>query len=242
MQIHEITRRTLSEAGFAGGLATGLAGALNKVGVAGPDTSAYQDPKLGGDNSQLAAYKATAGLVKTLTTTMQSAWAQTIKSYLEQSKDEIGNPVVSVAQLDPATLAGLQKDLTAMINKTINPTTAGWDYESMGNRSNDPEIVGAATEIKNSIRKNAEKIYQLTTSGRAKTSELTPLFQDMVTNGIAPAKNLQSFTSEQRRIKFYQDPSGNWIVDVGNGPVKFDINNPEHKEVWDAFARGQGKT
>ena len=239
MQIHEVTRRNLKEVGFAGGLATGLASAMNKVGVAGPDASAYQPGKFGGPGGQAGAYKANASLVKTLTTTMQTAWAQTIKSYLEQSKDEIGNPVMSVAQLSPATQSALHKDLMTMINNTIRPSMRTWDYQTLGNQSNDPEIVGAAAEIKDSINKNADKIYQLTASGNAKTSQLTPLFQDMVTNGIAPAQNLLAFTTQKITPRWNLDPAtGEYTIDFGSGTEVFNPSNPRHKEAWEDFKSG----
>jgi len=239
MQIHEITRRKLSEAGFGAGLATGLTSALSKVGVGAPDASAYQQSKTGGAGGQLGAYKATAGLVKTLTTTMQTAWAQTIKSYLEQTKDEQGNPVMGIAQLPPATQSMLHKDLMAMINNTIRPSMRNFDYQTIGNQSNDPDVVGAAADIKDTISKNADKIYQLTVSGTAKTAQLTQLFQDMVTNGIAPAQNLLTFTTQRITPRWGTDPTTKELtINLGAGDQLFNMSDPRHKEAWDDLQSG----
>jgi len=240
MQIHEITKRNLNEAGFGAGLASGLTSALSKVGVGGPDASAYQQSKIGGPGGQPGAYKATAGLVKTLTTTMQTAWAQTIKSYLEQTKDEQGYPVMGIAQLPPAAQSMLHKDLMAMINNTIRPSMRNFDYQTMGNQSNDPDVVGAAADIKDTIAKNADKIYQLTVSGTAKTAQLTQLFQDMVTNGIAPAQNLLTFTTQRITPKWGRDPTtGEITIDTRGGqPEVFDSSNPQHKEAWADIQNG----
>ena len=98
MQINEITRRRLNEVGFAAGLATGLQGALSKVGVQGP---ALEPSQLTGPTMNRAQALAQAQKqVQTLIPVMQKNWAKAVQDALAQSTDPAtGAPATGVSKM-----------------------------------------------------------------------------------------------------------------------------------------------
>ena len=243
MQIHEITQRPLKEGALstiAGSVVKGIGGALDQhLGIKGADLAPANMG--GGGADQLAAFKANSGLVQSITTAMQKAWGETVATQLAQTKDSAtGAPFTSVKQMDAASQGLLKKSLISLINKTIRPSAASFDYETMGRGSDNPDIVGAAYEIKDSITRDMELVWTMTTDG-AKSSEIAPAWKNLVNNGIAPAQNFLTYNTEKRTSKLYRDPtSGQFMIDLGSGPEKLDLTNPEHKAVHQEWMKGTG--
>lgn len=230
MQIHEITRRKLSEAGFGAGLATGLTSALSKVGVAAPDASAYQQSS--GASDELSAYKANAALVSTMMGTMSKAWAQTVAKYMTQSKDPTtGAPVTDIKLLDEPTKHALKQELYKMVNGAIYPR-GDYDYNKLGDNSVDSDAIEQADIIKTAITTNLLKIWDQTSKG-VKGEALTPLWQGIVRDGIAPAQNFLTFTS-RGNAEIRQNPSsGKLEIKLPGKPSweQFNYEDPNHIKV-----------
>jgi hypothetical protein len=231
MQIHEITqRRKLSEAGFGAGLATGLTSALSKVGVAAPDASAYQQSS--GANDELAAFKANAALVSTMMGTMSKAWAQTVAKYMAQSKDSTtGAPVTDIKLLDEPTKNILKQELYKMVNGAIYPR-GDYDYNKLGDTTVDTDSIEQADIIKTAITKSLLQIWEQTTKG-VKGEALTPLWQALVRDGIAPAQNFLTFTSRGNADIRKNESTGKLEIKLPGKPSWeiFNYQDPQHVKV-----------
>jgi hypothetical protein len=142
MQIYEITKPKLNEAGFAQGLATGLQGALSKVGVAGPsmEPSKFTGPAM--NRSQ--AYAAAVAQAKILMPVMQKAWQETVKTIMSTSKGTAGTPITSLKQLNPAEMDHLEAGLDAIINKNLG---SNGSYTQLPNTTNDEQAKAGAQKI-----------------------------------------------------------------------------------------------
>lgn len=232
MQIHEITYQALNEAGFGSGLATGLSGALGKVGIAAPDASAYGGDT-GGSNDQLAAFKATAGLVNTMATTAAKTWAQTVAKYQAQSKDSVTDtPATSVDQLDPPTQQMMKQDLYNIVNGAIYPR-GDFDFNKLGSNTNDKNALEQADIIKTAIIQNIDNIWANTLKN-ASGKVLLPLWKDLTQNGIAPAQNFLRFSQKGADVQFRQSPISGKLELLLPGKSSwqmFDPKNIEHLKV-----------
>ena len=243
MQIHEITKRKLNEAGFAQGLATGLGSALSKVGVAGPDMA--QGDKTGPGMDRAAALKMGQRLTQTLMPVMMKNWSETVSRVVRQSTDPAtGQPATSPAALTPASQNTLKMELDNIISQAIEPR-GGLDYTKLD------QMVGAdqlsksqAQVITQAIQTAADQIFKATLDPKAGV-DVGQAWQSLMTNGIAPAQGVLAFDAGSGGVsskpRFGTDVDGNTIISINNGPfVKYDPkNNPEHKEINDKMLVGK---
>jgi hypothetical protein len=242
MQIHEITQKLneVSPGGviaksFLSGLAGGATSALSKVGITGPDASAYAEPTTGGANDPAGAQKATASLVASMVPAVTKAWGQTVAKYMAQSKDPVTDaPVTSVDRLDNASKQMLRKELYAMINNSIAPQSGNYNYETLGNSLTDLDAQEQADIIKTAISKNAEAIWNSTITN-AKGNAVTNLWTSLVKDGIAPASSFLRFNSQNEvQADLQVDPTTKQLQIKLPGKSaweKFDYDNPTHVKI-----------
>jgi hypothetical protein len=240
MQIHEITHRSnLSEAGFGAGLATGLQGALSKVGVQGPalEPSKFAGPSM--DRSQ--AYAAAVRQANTLMPLMRKSWDQAIQKIMSTSVKD-GHPITSLKELNPAEMDNLQSALDTIINKNIGAQVS---YTQLPHMTSDGQAKAGAQKIVLAINTARDAILNAAKEG----TDAGPAWQDLMTDGIAPAMNFQAFdrggygSTGGVRISPGQAatrPTGlpypdDYEINLGQGWVTRDFENPQHM----AFLRKQ---
>ena len=250
MQIHELTRpRKINEEGFGAGLASGLQSALSKVGVQGPEATP-QDSGTGPMMNRAQALAAGQKTVQSLMPVMMKDWATKVQTAMAQSTDPVTKaPPTSAAQLTSGEQARLKAELVAMVNNAIRSKEKGSvDYTQLANNIGDattPEgqtIKATAMQVSQDIGQAIEAIFKATLDPRA---DLGKAWQELGTNGIAPAQGILSFDtggsgggrgSGQVEIKL--DSAGNPKINFGQGWIKFDKNNPEHKAAAEKQAAG----
>ena len=231
MQINEITRRRLNEVGFAAGLATGLQGALSKVGVQGP---ALEPGKLTGPTMNRAQALAQAQKqVQTLIPVMQKNWAKAVQDALAQSTDPAtGAPATGVSKMTTGDQTSLKAQLIALVNSVIFPYG--------GQSKNLPNTVGQdlgtkaqAMQVVQDIDKAVDSVFQGTMDSAANIQQA---WQSLGRDGIAPAQAIvirdrgQSTGGTSVRAK-QGGREGEFEVDLGDGVfVPYDSKNPEHKK------------
>ena len=234
MQIHEITRRNINEAGFAAGLATGLGSALSKVGVAGPtmEPGKFAGPVM--DRSQ--AYGAAVQQAKTLKPLMQKSWGQAVQKIMSTSKDSAGIPITSLNQLAPAEMTNLRSELDAIINKNI-----GMDFTNLGKYSADEQAKAGAEKIVQAIAVARDAILTAAKDG----TDSAAAWEDLMIDGIAPAMNARAFdtgsggSNVDIRVKRGSNPMS-FEIDLGDGRyVDYDESNPAHKKVGSGLVSGK---
>ena len=224
MQIHEITKRKLNEAGFAAGLATGLGSALSKVGVAGPamEPSKFTGPAM--DRSQ--AYAAAVQQAKTLKPLMQKSWAQAVQKIMSTSKDSAGIPITSLNQLNPAEMTNLQMALDTIINNNI-----GTQFTKLPNQTSDPQAKAGAQKIVQAIVAARDAILMAAKDG----TDSAAAWEDLMIDGVAPAMNFAAYDaggSGDVDIRAKRGDPNTLEISLGDGRyVAYDSNNPEHAEV-----------
>jgi hypothetical protein len=200
MQIHELTRpRKVTEAGFLAGLASGLAPALSKIGVQGPEATNTPGPDLTGPTTNraqaLAAGQRTAA---TLMPIMTKDWAKAVQTAMAQSIDPATKaPPTSAAQLTSGEQARLKAALVNMVNRAIAPQ-GSFDYTRLADNIGDtttPEgqtIKATAMKTVQKINQSIDAIFNATLDPRVNPKEA---WTQLTRDGIAPAQGIQSFDS-----------------------------------------------
>ena len=244
MQIHEITKRKLNEAGFAQGLATGLSSALSKVGVAGPDQ--VQPDKTGPSMNRADALKMGQKLTQTLMPVMMKNWTARVQAAMAQSKDPAtGQAATSAAMLTPDSQNTLKAELDDIIGQAIQPR-GGFDYNRLEQYAGEDAVSKSQAQVvTQAIQTAADQIFKATLDpkGGVNTAQA---WKSLMTDGIAPAQGIIAFEqgssgSAGAKPRFGQDADGNTIISIGNGPfVKYaPATNPEHKAINDKLAAGK---
>lgn len=245
MQIHEITKRNLNEAGFAAGLASGLSSALSKVGVAGPSADAGKTA--GPSMNRADALKMGQQLTQTLMPVMMKNWSERVRAAVAQSKDPATNaPVTSPAALTPDSLNTLKVELDDIIGQAISPR-GGFNYNKLEQMVGDDQLAKSQAQVvTQAIQAAADQIFKATVDpkGGVNTAQA---WKSLMTDGIAPAQGILAFDAGQgvggagSKPRFGTDDNGATIISIDNGPfVKYDPqNNPKHKEINDKMLAGK---
>ena len=252
MQIHELTRRKITEAGFLGGLATGLQSALGKVGVQGPaatntDADRFSGPTVNRAQALAAGQKA----VQSLMPVMIKDWTNKVQTAMSQSIDPATKaPPTSAARLTSGEQARLKAELVAMVNNAIQ-SSGSFDYTQMANNLGDnttPEgqtTKATAMQAVQDISQGIETIFKATLDPKIDPSTA---WQDLVRDGIAPAQGILAFDkggirsgTRAGQVEIKTDTAGNPQINFGQGWIKFDKNNPEHKAAAEKQAAGLNK-
>lgn len=234
MQIHELTRRKTNE-GFASALGSQL---MNKA-FGGVDVMDKSGPAQ--SREQGFASMVNSPAAKTLATTMQAAWAQTVKNFLMNSRDSAGNPATSLKNVTQPSLDSLEPELRTLVNKMIGGAQgAGFDYSTMANNIEDPVTKAGIQEVIARINEYTQAIYKATVQG-VDPKALANDWIKLVGDGILPAQNAVAYDRKgatSKKVRVYQDPSGRWIIDLGAGPQWLDKTNPQHKAALEKMQGG----
>jgi len=200
MQIHELTRpRKINEVvGAAGAVASGIGSALGKSLM----TQAFgQDvpPQYGPTQKREQGFQALANssAAKTLATTMQTAWQQTVQNFLANSKDSSGNPPTNLSQVTQPSIATLKTNLQDLVNKMIG--RQGSDYKNIPTFVSDPNFKDNAEDIIVDIDKSIDAIYNATLNN-TDSKAMANLFTQLVGMGILPAQNIMAYDTGRRGV------------------------------------------
>lgn len=198
MQIHELTRpRRVNEASVAGALggAKAVAGGIGSALGKSLMTKAFgQDvtPKYGDTQDREQGFQnlANSSAAKTLATTMQTAWQQTVQNFMANSKDSSGNPPTSLGQVTQPSIATLKTNLQDLVNKMIG--RQGSDYKNIPTYISDPNQKDYAEDIIVDIDKSIDAIYNATLNN-TDSKAVANLFTQLVGMGILPAQNIMAY-------------------------------------------------
>lgn len=239
MQIHELTRRRKTNEGFASALGSQI---MNKA-FGGTDVMSKDGPAQSREAGFASMVNSPAA--KTLATTMQAAWAQTVRNFLTNAKDSQGNPATSLAGVTNPSAASLEPELHTLINKMIGGRNgASFDYTTMANNIEDPVAKQGIQEVIAKITEYSQAIYKATLQG-VDPKSLADTWIKLVGDGILPAQNAMAYdrkSGSSNKTRLYKDPAGRRVIDLGQGPVYFDDNNPEHIKVRDEYLGGKANT
>ena len=239
MQIHEITRKSSNKEPvneILGALAGGILKQAGKQFTQKFNPIGYDAmQKKQGGTDRVGGMKVTQSIVDALTPQLQKAWAQTVQTFLANSKDSAGNPATSLKDVTTPSVDSLKNDLVQMINGMISPGSSSFSYQSL-NRvvGDDPVAKQAAMEITTAINTNIQAIFDATVNG-AGTNVVNSAFVELVKDGIAPAQNTLAYDRGSQsdvdiRVKRGSMPP-TFEIDLGNGSyAPFDNSNPKHQE------------
>jgi hypothetical protein len=239
MQIYELTRPRKVNEGFASALGTQI---MNKA-FGGVDVMDKSGPSQ--SREQGFASMVNSPAAKTLSTTMQAAWSQTVKNFLANAKDSMGNPATSLAGVTNPSAASLEPELHTLINKMIGGRYGNnFDYTTMANNIQDPVTKQGIQEVIARITEYSQAIYKATVQG-VDPKSLTDDWIKLVGDGILPAQNAIAYDRRSAgsvgKPKFGQDTDGNMMISVGGSAYERFLpqSNAEHKAIADKMAAGQ---
>jgi hypothetical protein len=251
MQIHELTRpRKITEQGFLGGLAAGIQPALSKLGIQGP-AAIPQNQFTGPSVNRAQALAAGQKTAQLLMPVMQKNWAKAVQAAMTQSTDPATNaPPTSAGRLTSGEQSRLKAELVSMVNNAIQ-SQGSFDYTRLPNNIGDdttPEgqtTKAQAMKTVQYINQAIETIFKATLDPKADPSTA---WQQLVKDGIAPAQGILAFDkggirsgTRAGQVEIKTDTAGNPQINFGQGWIKFDKNNPEHKAAAEKQAAGLNK-
>jgi hypothetical protein len=251
MQIHELTRpRKVNEASVvgalggakavAGGIGSALGKSLMTKAFGGVDVTSKNGPA----QSREQGFKSMVNSpeAKTLATTMQAAWQQTVHNFLMNSKDAAGNPATSLKNVTQPSVDSLLPELQALVNKMIGGRYgASFNYQNMASNITDPVTKAGIQEVVSRINEYIQAIYKATVEG-VDPKSLTDSWLKLVGDGVLPGQNAVAYDTNRGAInkkRLYKDPTGKDVIDLGNGPEYFDISIPAHKQYWQELSAGK---
>jgi hypothetical protein len=193
MQIHELTRpRRVNEAlGAVGSVLGGIASQVGNQAMTkalGTDVS----PQYGAAQNREQGFQnlANSPAAKTLATTMQKAWQQTVQNFMANSKDSNGNPPMSLDKVTQPSIATLRANLEQLVNNMLG--RGGVDYKALANSIADPNQKDYAGDIVADIDKSIDAIYQATLQN-TDPKAVANLFTQLTGMGILPAQNILAY-------------------------------------------------
>lgn len=235
MQIHELTRRKTTE-GFGSALGSQL---MNKA-FGGTDVLDKSGPSQSREQGFQSMVNSPAA--KTLATTMQAAWAQTVKNFLANAKDSMGNPATSVKGVTQPSVEALKNELHLLINKMIGGRYgANFEYTTMANNVQDQVAKQGIQEVTARITEYMNAIFNATVQG-VDPKVLANDWLSLVGDGILPAQNAKAYDNRGTgKIKFDSDDQNRPTISVNGAPyVLFTPQtNPEHKKIADQMNVGK---
>jgi len=206
MQIHELTRpRKINEASVAGAIggATAVAGGIGSALGKSLMTQAFGTdvtPKYGDTQDREQGFQnlVNSSAAKTLATSMQTAWQQTVQNFLANSKDSSGNPPTSLSQVTQPSIATLKTNLQDLVNKMIGGRQ-GSDYKNIPTYIGDPNQKDYAEDIIVDIDKSIDAIYNATLQN-TDSKTVANLFTQLVGMGVLPAQNMMAYDTGRRGV------------------------------------------
>lgn len=201
MQIHELTRKKPVKEAIGGALAAIGSGIAKQVGKQVMDKVLPGAGEVSGPaQDRIGAFNSTMPLVKTLTATLQKAWAETVSNFIASSKAATGYAATNVNELTPASRGGLEQELRKLVNQSISPRGASFDYSQLPqNAGTDPVAKAGAEKVKQAIDKYLPAIWQGTLNATP-PEKMTTLWLDLAANGIAPGQNILAFDNKSSNV------------------------------------------
>jgi len=183
---------------------------------------------------------------KTLATTMQTSWAQTVQNFLAHSKDANGNPATSLSTVTQPSIGALQQELHQMVNQMIGGRN-GSDYTTIGNYAKDPAVKRGTQSIVTKITQMIDAIYQATVQG-VDPKTISGDWLKLVGDGILPAQNSLAYDRNSALgggsgavspagfdLRYTGKSAPNdLIINFGRGWEPYNDANPQHKAAGDA--------
>lgn len=197
MQIHELTRpRKVNE--VLGAVGAALGGIAKQVGTqainkaVGTDVTSQDGPAQSREQGFQNLVNSPAA--KTLATTMQTAWQETVQNFLANSKDSSGNPPTSLSQVTQPSITTLKTNLEDLVNKMLG--RQGANYKNVATYINDPNQKDYAQEIIADIDKFVDTIYDATLRN-TDSKAMTSFFTELVGMGILPVQNMLAYDTKR---------------------------------------------
>jgi len=216
MQIHELTRPRRVNEGFLGGAAAALGGIAKQVGkqainkAVGGDVTSQDGPAQSREQGFKSMVNSPAA--KTLATSMQAAWAETVRNFLTNAKDSMGNPATSVRGVSTPSTEALKTELRTLVNKMIGGSqSSAFDYSNMANNIGDPVAKAGIQEIIARINEYTESIFKATVLG-IDPKNLSNDWLKLVGDGILPAQNARAYDSKSGSV-ITMSPAATKIAD-----------------------------
>lgn len=184
---------------------------------------------------------------RTLSTTMQAAWAQTVQNFLAHSKDANGNPAASIKNVTQPSVDSLQQELHNLVNRMISGRNSNADYTTMANYVKDPVVKQGIQEVTQRITEYVNAIYKATVQG-ADPKVIATAWMKLVGDGILPAQNSLAYDRTGGvaggsgavgpagfDLRYTGKPAPNdLVINFGRGWEAFNDSNPQHKAAADA--------
>jgi hypothetical protein len=149
---------------------------------------------------RIGAFNTTMPLVKTLSATLQKAWAETVRNYIMGSEPATGIAATNIKELTPGSQSGLEQELRILVNKSISPRNASFDYAQLPQLAGaDPVATAGAGKVKQAIDRYLPAIWQGTLDGKS-PNEMTNLWLELGANGVAPGQNILAFDNKSGSV------------------------------------------
>ena len=222
-------------AALAGGIGSALGKSLMSKAFGGVDVLG----KGGTSMSREDLFKSmiNSPMAKQLATTMQASWAQTVQNFLANSKDSNGNPATSIGAVTTPSVASLKQELHILVNQML-----GREYTQLASNIKDPVAKQGIQDVVADITQMIDAIYQAEIQG-VNPKNMSLDWIKLVGDGILPAQNIIAYdvkrgsaagSGDVGAVQFQiNPPTRGKEINFGQGYMKYDANNPTHKQAAD---------
>ena len=177
-------------------------------------------------------------MAKQLATTMQASWAQTVQNFLANSKDANGNPPASLKTVSQPSVAALKQELHMLVNQMLGSR----EYTQLASSIKDPVAKQGIQDVVADITQMIDAIYQAEIQG-VDPKNMGLDWVKLVGDGILPAQNIIAYdikrgsaagSGDVGAVQFQINPrTRGKEINFGQGYMKYDANNPTHKQAAD---------
>lgn len=246
MQIHEITRKPISER-----LGEGILDALGKQFGAGQldDGPDQNQSGIGGDVARAdAALKVNQQMAELLGQQLGKAWQLAVQKFMQENKDASGGPMTSLKNAKPTDAAVLRAELNKMISGASKIPGAIDAWPATINTA-DPGDKEKAQRVVNNLKKFEELVWKETVSPTDAQGKVRIQAFNNLGTSISQAQTLQQFFANQPERGSSTPRPGEVAVTFDsrtgrvfvNGRI-YDASIPAHKAAYDAFVKAGGGT
>lgn len=191
MQIHEITRRHITEAGLMGTIANkAIAGLSNKLlpGSA-PDTQFVSSP-VSVNQRQAAAGEMNRSLLAPMAKQMQQRWAQVVQQLVSTSKSA-ADPKIPATGADQLAVTDLTQELEKFLNSLFG---AGNDIASLASMTSNND----ARMLSQQLPKQIQDAIKITMDPKTNAGIAEKTWMDLATS-VQRAKSIGQFSGTRGR-------------------------------------------
>ena len=205
MQIHEITRRRVNEAGIMGQIGSNIAtGLANKLLPGSVPADQFAGAPVSANQRQAAAGEMNRSLLEPLSKQMQQRWAQVVQQLVSTSKS-VADPKIPATGADQLAPAELTQEFEKFLNSLFAPSI---DIAGLAALSDNND----ARMLSQQLPAQIQAAIDVTMDPKTNAGQAKKTWMDLATS-VQRAKSIAQFSGTRRTASSRITPQSQQVVD-----------------------------